>query len=89
MLRFTKEEAEVQKQALSFVPARYIRTSEASSEHVRLPLSETFCELFIKERHEHNMKTLRFLSLSYSADFGRSRLVKVNIHDCASEFMKS
>ena len=32
-IAFTKEEAEVQKQALPFVPARYIRNSEAFFEH--------------------------------------------------------
>ena len=36
ILHFTKEEAEVQKQALPFLPARYIRTSEAFSEHERI-----------------------------------------------------
>ena len=30
---------------------------------------------FIKKRHEHILKILNFLSLRYSADFGRSRLV--------------
>ena len=38
LLRFTEEEAEVWKQALPFVPARYIRTSDAFSEHWRHPL---------------------------------------------------
>ena len=62
-LRFTKEEAEVQKQALSFVPARYIRTSEAFIEHD------------VKKRPDHIYKnTFVFLSLRYSADFRRSRL---------------
>ena len=37
-MRFTQEEAEVQKQPLSIDPARYIRTSEAFSEHERHPL---------------------------------------------------
>ena len=31
MLRFTKKEAEVREQALSFVPARYIRTFDVIS----------------------------------------------------------
>ena len=34
-----------------------------------------FCEFFIKKRHEHILKILHFLSLRYSGDFGRSRLV--------------
>ena len=32
ILRFTKEEAEVRKQAFPFVPARYIRTFDVISE---------------------------------------------------------
>ena len=32
-IAFTKEEADFRKQALPFVVARYIRTSEAFSEH--------------------------------------------------------
>ena len=35
ILRSNKEEAEVPKQVLPFVPARYFRTSEAFSEHER------------------------------------------------------
>ena len=41
LLRFFKEEAEIQHQALPFVKrsqARYIRTFEAFSEHERRPL---------------------------------------------------
>ena len=36
-LRFTKEEAETQKQPLIFVPARYILVLGAFSEHERHP----------------------------------------------------
>ena len=36
---------------------------------------KTFCELFVKKRPEHVLKALRSLSLRYSADFRRSRLV--------------
>ena len=32
ILRFTKEEADVQKQAFPFVPARYIRTFDVTAE---------------------------------------------------------
>ena len=54
---------------------RYIRTPEAFSQHGKLPLGETFLWVFHKKRHEHILKILHFLSLRYSADFGRSRLV--------------
>ena len=60
---------------LAFVPA-------AISELLkRFPSTEGFlwlkrlCEFLVKKRHEHNLKTLHFLSLRYSANFGRSRLV--------------
>ena len=53
---------------LAFVPA-------AISELLkRFPSTEGF--LWVKQkRHEHILKILHFLSLRYSADFGRSRLV--------------
>ena len=67
------------KQVLAFVPA-------AISELLkRFPSTEgflwvkRFCEFLINERHEHILKILHFLSLRYSADFGRSRLVNCYI----------
>ena len=37
---------------------------------------ETYCEVFIQKRPEHNLKTLRFMSLRYSANLRRPRFVK-------------
>ena len=48
--RFTKKEAEVQKQALPFGPTPYIRTSEAFSEH---------------EKHHLEVRNFLFVSLSF------------------------
>ena len=44
-IAFTKDDVEVRKQALAFVPARYIRTSEMLSEHERhlFGVSELLC----------------------------------------------
>ena len=49
-MHLQKEKAEAQKQALEFVLARYIRTSEAFSEHEKpsLGISNFFFQLFIK-----------------------------------------
>ena len=98
ILRFTKEEAEVQKQALPFVPARYIRTFDVISEGICVLLrrrrriekefvsaryirtSEAFSE---HERHPSGFQKIfpsfskECLSLRYSANFRRSRLVQV------------
>ena len=38
-----------------------------------------FCAFYIEKRHEHILKILYFLSLRYSADFGRSRLVIISL----------
>ena len=79
-MRFTIEMV-VQKQALSFVPARSIRT-EAFSEHERHPLGvSTFFRIYLSP--EHILKTLRFLSLKRGADSRRSRL---DILDVFSQF---
>ena len=76
-MRFTKEEALVQKQALPYVAARCIRTSEEVLENERHPLSVSKLSyaFFWKIRLEHILKTLRFLSRRNSADSRRSRLV--------------
>ena len=62
---------------LAFVPA-------AVSELLkRFPSTEGFLwvkffsAFSIKKRHEHILKIVYFLSLRYSADFGRSRLVLI------------
>ena len=47
VLRFTKEEAEVRKQALSFVPARYIRSFDV--------ISEVNCVLLRRKRTFENI----------------------------------
>ena len=64
-LRFTKAEEMMR---------RFENTWTHSSQH------ETFvfrhlCEFFIKESAEHNLKTLRFLSLKWGAHLRRSRVV--------------
>ena len=48
------------KTSARICPSRYIRTSEAFSQHGRLPLGEIFCEFSIKKRHEHILKMLHF-----------------------------
>ena len=70
---------------LAFVPA-------AISELLkRFPSTEGFlwvkhlCEFFIKKRHEHILRILHFLSLRYSADFGRSRLVQNYLNSTIAE----
>ena len=67
------------RRRLAFVPA-------AISELLkRFPSTEgflwvnLFCEFFMKKRHEHILKILHFLSLRYSTDFGRSRLVSFKV----------
>ena len=62
------------EKSFAFVSARYIRTSEAFSEHERHPLDflKPFSEFFIT----CIFLILRFLRFRYSADFRRSRLVR-------------
>ena len=80
IFRFTEEEAEVRKQKLAFVPAAISKLLK------RFPSTEGFLwvKLFLsfsyKKRHEHILKILHFLSLRYSSDFGRSRLVFLNCY---------
>ena len=54
-MRFTKEETDVQKQALSFVPARYIRTV--------VVISEVICVELIRRRRIK--KALEIVSARY------------------------
>ena len=62
-ISFTKEEAEVRKQALSFVLARYIRTSEAffEKEGHLYGVLELFCEFF------YNVLSMSQQLLSFSS----------------------
>ena len=64
-----------QKQSLPIVPAQYIRTFKAFSEHEKYLLFRNLCEFFMTKRPEHILKTLRFLSIRYSTVSRRSRLV--------------
>ena len=66
------------QKSLVFVSARYILLKRFSStKRQRLGVSNLFCEVFFRKRSVHILKTLRCLSLRYSADFGRSRLVSL------------
>ena len=74
ILRFTKDEGEVRKEALAFVSVRDIRTSEAFSGHERHPCGALKRRLLYPQ---HIQKSLRVLSLRCTADFRRSRFVDV------------
>ena len=70
-----EEEAEVRKQVLAFVPAPISELLNSFPSTEGFLWLKLFCEFFIKKRHEHILKILHFLSLRYSTNFGRSRLV--------------
>ena len=61
ILRFSKEETEVRKQALLFAPARYIRISEAFSEPQMHSLGVSKLCVFRRRHPGRILKTLRFL----------------------------
>ena len=75
IFRFTDEEADVRKQVLAFVPAAISELLNGFPSTEGFLWVKLFCDFFIKKRHGHILKILHFLSLRYSADFGRSRLV--------------